>query len=205
MKGLNQILQTFVIFLVLLACTSCSTNSDDMNNSTQTINDIMTRTSVRAYNNREVSTETVDTLMRAAMAAPTAGNKQPWRFVVIRDRGTLEYISDNFPTMRMMSNAQLAVVVCGDLNATFPQDGRDYWVEDTSAATENLLLAAHALGLGAVWCGVYPQMERVKKFSDLLKLPSNIIPLNCIAIGYPLNAEKPKDKWVPEYVHYETW
>lgn len=168
-------------------------------------NEIMSRTSVRSYSDRKVTDEQVDTLLKAAMAAPSAGNKQPWRFIVIRDRRILEYISDNFHTMTMVKNAQAAVVVCGDLKATFDGDGRDYWIEDVSASSENLLLAAHSMGLGAVWCGVYPQMERVKKFSQLLHLPDEIVPLNCIAIGYPSGEATPKDKWKPEYIHYDTW
>lgn len=167
--------------------------------------DIMTRASVRAYTDREVSNETVDTLLRAAMAAPTAGNKQPWRFVVIRDRAVLDTIASEFKPMGMMKEARLAVVVCGDTTATFSGEGVGYWVQDASAASENLLLAAHALGLGAVWCGVYPMSERVERFSALLRLPREIIPLNCIAVGYPSGETAPKDKWNPDYVRYDAW
>lgn len=169
------------------------------------IDNIMTRTSVRSYSDKAVTDEQMDTLLRAAMAAPTAGNKQPWRFVVIRDKEKLNYISENFWSMKMISDAQAAVVVCGDTTSTFKGEGVDYWVQDTSAATENLLLAAHAMGLGAVWCGVYPISERVKSFSELLNLPSQILPLNCIAIGYPEGETTPKDKWMPENIHYNTW
>lgn len=169
------------------------------------LDNIMTRTSVRSYSNRPVTDEQIDTLLRAAMAAPTAGNKQPWRFVVIRDTATLNFISQNFRTMTMMNVAKAAVVVCGDTTATFHGEGVDYWVQDSSAATENLLLAAHSMGLGAVWCGVYPISDRVKLFSEKLKLPYNILPLNCIAIGYPEGETIPKDKWNPDYVHYDAW
>lgn len=172
---------------------------------TSSISDIMTRASVRSYSSRPVSEGCVDTLLRAAMAAPTAGNKQPWRFVVLRDRQTLDRIGEDFKSMSMMKKAAVAIVVCGDTTATFPGEGREYWVQDASAATENLLLAAHALGLGAVWCGVYPLSERVAALSDMLGLPSGIIPLNCIAIGYPEGDTEPKDKWKPEYIHYERW
>ncbi len=170
-----------------------------------TLSDIMSRTSVRAYSDRAISESQVDTLLRAAMAAPSAGNKQPWRFIVIRDKETLSYIADNFNSMTMMKNAAVAIVVCGDTAATFPGEGVGYWIQDTSAATENLLLAAHAMGLGAVWCGVYPISDRVKAFSEKLALPSGILPLNCIAIGYPEGETVPKDKWKPEYIHYEKW
>lgn len=170
-----------------------------------TIADIMTRASVRSYTDRPVSRELIDTLLRAAMAAPTAANKQPWRFVVIDNRDILNYIADNFHTMTMMKEARVAVVVCGDLNSTLEGNGRDYWIQDGSAATENLLLAAHALGLGAVWCGVYPQPDRVSRFSELLHLPADILPLNCIAIGYPKGETAPKDKWRPDFIRYNTW
>lgn len=170
-----------------------------------TIHDIMTRTSVRSYSDRHVTKETVDTLLRAAMAAPTAGNKQPWRFVVIDDRETLRSISENFHTMKMAEGAALAVVMCGDLQAAFPGELSDYWIQDVSAASENLLLAAHAVGLGAVWCGIYPQMERVEQFSGMLSLPEGIIPMACICVGYPSGETTPKDKWRPEYIHYNSW
>lgn len=169
------------------------------------IDKIMTRTSVRAYQDRDVEAEKVETMLRAAMAAPSAGNKQPWKFVVVRDRNTLHEISANLHTMRMAEKAPLAIVVCGDMENTFPEDGRDYWVEDTSAATENLLLAAHGLGLGAVWCGIYPMKERVAFLQELLQLPKHIVPLNVIPIGYPAEDPAPKEKWKPENVHYERW
>ncbi|MDE6753702.1 MAG: nitroreductase family protein [Muribaculaceae bacterium] len=170
-----------------------------------TFDDIMSRTSVRAYSDKDVTAEQVDTLLKAAMAAPTAGNKQPWRFVVIRNKEVLTFISEEFGSMKMMKEAKVAIVVCGDVTATFPGEGQDYWIEDTSAATENLLLAAHSIGLGAVWCGIYPMKDRVKIFSEMLHLPKEILPLGCIAIGYPEGETIPKDKWKPENVHYESW
>lgn len=170
-----------------------------------TIDDIMTRTSVRAYSDRAVGEETVDTLLRAAMAAPTAGNKQPWRFIVINDKTTLQKISEDFQTMTMAKDAQLAVIMCGVPAETFPGEGQDYWVQDVSAATENLLLAAHAIGLGAVWCGIYPLSERVAQFSKMLNIPSDIVPMACVCIGYPAGETTPKDKWKPENVRYNIW
>ncbi|MBD5257813.1 MAG: nitroreductase family protein [Barnesiella sp.] len=170
-----------------------------------TIDDIMTRSSVRAYSDKEVEPEKIDTLLRAAMAAPTARNLQPWRFVVINDRALLDTISANFGSMTMAKNASLAIVTCGDLSAAMEGEGRDYWIQDVSAATENLLLAAHAMGLGAVWCGIYPVSSRVADFSALLSLPDNIIPMACVCIGYPAAESTPKDKWHPEYIRYNSW
>lgn len=166
---------------------------------------IMTRTSVRSYSDAPVGSNTIDTLLRAAMAAPTAGNIQPWRFVVIDSRDILDSIAAKFGNMKMAAQAEAAVIVCGDMEATFPGDGKEYWVQDASAATENLLLAAHACGLGAVWCGIYPIPECVSQFSDMLQLPDNIVPMACVCLGYPDGTNTPKDKWRPENVHYNRW
>lgn len=170
-----------------------------------TYEDIMTRTSVRSYSGRQVDSLAVDSLLRAAMAAPTAGNKQPWRFVVVTDTASLNYIAAHFRSMKMAADASVAVVMCGDVTATFDGEGQEYWVQDVSAATENLLLAAHSMGLGAVWCGVYPISERISEFSSLLCLPENIIPMACVCIGYPEAETTPKDKWNPDYIHYNVW
>lgn len=169
------------------------------------LNNIMTRTSIRDYTEKPIEKEKVELMLRAAMSAPSAGNKQPWRFVVIKDKNTLQKISAHFKTMGMVQKAPMAIVLCGDLTKTFPGDGLGLWAEDVSAATENLLLAAHSLGLGAVWCGVYPMEERVTILKEMLKLPENIIPLNVVPIGYPAKASAPKDKWKPENIHYEVW
>lgn len=209
MKHSNYIIILLALGLLFVSykwvTASDGKSSDSVPQDNQAYENIMTRTSVRAYTDRDITEEQMDTLLRAAMAAPTAGNKQPWRFVVIRDRKTLDFIGDNFNSMTMMKRAPVGVVVCGNENATFDGDGREYWVQDASAATENLLLAAHSIGLGAVWCGVYPIPERVKQFSELLALPDSILPLNCIAIGYPSVAPTPKDKWHPEYIHTNQW
>lgn len=166
---------------------------------------IMTRTSVRAYSDRKVSDATVDTLLRAAMAAPTAMNRQPWQFVVIRDRAILNTIADNCKNISMAREAQLAIAVCGDMSLAIEGDGRDFWVQDCSAATENLLVAAHAAGLGAVWCGIYPIKERISFISGLLHLPENIIPLNIIPIGYPAAPSTPKEKYDAAKIHRNTF
>lgn len=182
-----------------------STNVDEGEPTNPVIENIMTRSSVRSYTDRSISEETLDTLLRAAMAAPTAVNKQPWRFVVINHRSLLDTIAANFNSMGMAREAQAAVVVCGDMSAALDGVARDYWIQDTSAAAENLLLAAHAVGLGAVWCGIYPIPERVSAFSRLLSLPEEIIPLACICLGYPSGNPVPKDKWHPEYIHLNAW
>jgi nitroreductase/flavin reductase (DIM6/NTAB) family NADH-FMN oxidoreductase RutF len=198
-----------VILSVKVAFFSGSSSSksegDAVSAETAVFDNIMTRTSVRSYQDRPIEDEKVEKMLQAAMAAPTAANKQPWKFIIIKDKNTLKTIADHFHTMTMAAQAPMAIVVCGDMSLTLDRDGRDYWIEDTSAATENLLLAAHSMGLGAVWCGIYPQMERVKYLSELLKLPEDIVPLNVIPVGYPAEDPAPKDKWKPESVHYESW
>lgn len=209
MKNSTYLIILLAIGLVFTSykwVTSASGEAEEtVNEGNVAIEAIMTRASVRSYTSREISKETEDTLLRAAMAAPSAMNKQPWRFVVIRDKGMLTKISEEFKNMSMMSEAGLAVVVCGDMDAAIEGEGREYWVQDASAATENLLLAAHAMGLGAVWCGVYPIEDRVKEMSELLGMPGNIVPLNCVAVGYPAGETAVKDKWHPENIRQEVW
>lgn len=161
---------------------------------------IMTRSSVRSYTDEAVSEADEEALLRAASAAPTAMDKRPWHFVTIKDRKLLDTLAEEFQTAKMLKEAPLAIVVCGDMNKTIEGDGRDYWVQDCSAATENLLLAAHALDLGAVWCGVYPLAERVQTMQKTLSLPENLVPLNIVAIGHPSGEPKVKDKWNPDAV-----
>ncbi len=166
---------------------------------------IMTRTSIRRYQDRPVEEEKVEQILRAAMAAPTAGDKRPWEFVVVTDKDILKGISENIRPIHHAANAPMAIIVCGDMTKTFPEDGFDYWVEDCSAAAENLLLAAHSLGLGATWCGIYPMQKRVAFLKELLGLPSNIVPLNVMTIGYPNEDPTPKDKWNPSLIHHNGW
>lgn len=184
----------------------CGANSCEATDSAAVVLEtIMTRTSVRAYTDQPVAAETVEQLLRAGMAAPTAVNKQPWAFVVLQDREQLDRLREVHPNARMLATAQVAIVVCGDMTKALEGTGRDFWIQDASAATENILLAAHALGLGAVWTGVYPNPERTAAISEVLGLPEEIIPLCVIPIGYPAENPEPKDKWKPENVHYGVW
>lgn len=199
------ILALALVLVIYNRVSSAKTRPEPAETVNTTIQDIMTRASVRSYSDRKVTDQQVDTLLRAAMAAPTAADKRPWRFVVINNHETLKKIATDFSSMTMADGAALAVVMCGDMTATFDGEGREYWVQDVSAASENLLLAAHAMGLGAVWCGIYPKTDRVSQFSEMLQLPENIIPMACICVGYPAGETTPKDKWNPENVHYNTW
>lgn len=187
------------------SCDSGKTSGNGEPSSNKAIENIMTRTSVREYDPaRSISADTVETLLKAAMAAPTAVNRQPWAYVVINDRDSLDSLAEALPYAKMLRQAPLAIVTCGDLDKAFEGEP-SYWIQDVSASTENLLLAANALGLGAVWTGVYPTQERVKAVSETLGLPSNIVPLAVVPIGYPAREHTPKDKWNPEAVHYNHW
>ena len=169
------------------------------------IENIMTRTSVRKYTDRKIEAEKVETLLRAAMAAPTAVNKQPWHFIVVDDPAVLDSLAGRGQRGNMLRSAPLAIVVCGDFSKALDGVNREYWIQDTSAATENLLLAAHGLGLGAVWTGAWPNEQRCDNIRRVLDLPENIVPLNITIIGYPAENPAPKDKWKPENVSYNKF
>lgn len=174
----------------------------EINESEIVINSIMTRSSVRKYSDKEVEKEIVEKVLRAGMSAPTAGNRQPWEFYVIRDTNIIR----QFPKVTkfadpMAKEASVAIVVCGVPSEAFPIEP-SYWVQDVSAATENILLAIHALGLGAVWCGVYPGEQRVATLRELLDVPIKLTPFNIIFLGYPEGEPSVKDKWKAEKIHY---
>ena len=169
------------------------------------IDNIMTRTSIRAYETKKVEEKKIEVMLRAAMAAPTAINSQPWDFVVVDDSAKLKELADSLPNAKMAAEAPLAIVVCGNMQKAIEGEGRQNWIADASAATENLLLAAHSLGLGAVWTGVYPSEHRVSVVRGVLGLPEYVVPLSLIPVGYPAESPKPKDKWKPENVHRNGW
>lgn len=167
---------------------------------------IATRTSVRKFDStKPVDDATVEKLLRAAMAAPTAMDRRPWEFVVVRDPARLKIFAEKLPYSRVGDGATVAIVVCGNLDNGLQGRSKEYWIQDCSAATENLLLAAHGLGLGAVWTGVYPGEDRVAVVREALGIPETHMPLNVIPIGYPAERPKPKDKWAPVKVHLDIW
>lgn len=171
------------------------------------INNIMTRASVRGFIEKPVEQEKIDLMLRAAMAAPTDKNKQPWHFVVLNTPETISsYYGDN-PRAERMKKTPLVIVVCADTTRMQQGEVRDIWVQDLSASTENLLLAAHALDLGAVWTTIYPLEKRVQDVQQRLNLPGHLIPMCAIRIGYP-NPERPaqpKDKWDEQKITYGLW
>lgn len=163
---------------------------------------ILGRRSIRKFTGAHIPDEDVKKLLEAAMSAPSACNQQPWHFVVVRDKKTHEKIMEIQPYTKMLEKASLAVVVCADPDL---QTCPGYWVQDVSAATENILLAVHALGYGATWCGIYPRDDPVWKLRELIGLPKNVIPLNVIAIGVPDEEKPPANRYNEDRVHHEKW
>lgn len=203
---MKQMMKMALAAAFAICCANAANGQTSANGMEEAIlNNIMTRTSVREYQARQVESDKVEKMLRAAMAAPSAVNKQPWHFIVVTDKAQLAAIAEAAPNAQMAAKAPLAIVVCGDMNKALQGGGRDFWVQDASAATENLLLAAHAMGLGAVWTGTYPSKDRCAKIAALLKLPDTIIPLNTIVIGYPAEIQQPKDKWKPANISYNFY
>jgi nitroreductase len=165
---------------------------------------IFGRRSIRAYSPAAVSEAAVQKLLEAAMAAPSAAGKDPWRFVVIHHRGKLAELAAALPNGKMLAGAGVGIAVCGDLQAAHDQQ-LSYLLQDCSAAIENLLLCAHVLGLGACWLGVHPREQRMSDLRQLLSLPPSVIPVACIAIGHPAEAKEPRTRFKQNYVHPETW
>lgn len=164
------------------------------------IETIFARRSIRKYTTEPVSEEDVKTLLEAAMAAPSAGNRKPWHFVVVTDRKKLYDLAEAHPYGKMLFDATLCIAVCGDKTVS-----ARFWVQDCSAATENLLLAATALGLGAVWLGVYPREDRVAAIENALNIPETIVPLNLVSIGHPAEDKEPRTQYDKARVHREHW
>ena len=169
---------------------------------------IASRKSVRAYTDEPVSDGDIEIMLRAAMAAPSAKNRQPWEFIVVKDRSTLDALAGRLKHAKMLAQAPLAIVVCAETMLTL-QDGEvvenNFWEQDAAAATENLLLAAEAIGLGAVWTAA-SDPERSAPVCEILGITGTVKPLCVIPIGHPDNpGEQPKDKWKPEKIHWNRW
>jgi nitroreductase len=164
---------------------------------------IFTRRSIRQYKSgAAISDELIQFLLDAAMSAPTARNRQPWHFVVVTRRDLLAELSRRHPYAKMLESAAMAVLICGDSKL---EETESFIVQDCSAATQNLLLAAEAAGLGAVWLGVHPRKERSETIKDLLGIPENIMPVSLVSIGYP-DEEKPRNaNYRQSRVHLNGW
>jgi len=163
---------------------------------------LFTRRSIRKYQDRPIPPELIQELLAAAMAAPNAGNAQAWQFVVVTDRALLDRVPGFSPYAAMARNAPAGILVCGDLSLEkYP----GYWVQDCSAAMQNLLLAAHDKGLGAVWTGVHPMQDRVDGFRALLGLPGHVVPLGFAVLGYPAQEARREDRFRQDRVHMNGW
>jgi len=167
-----------------------------------TFDAIFTRRSIRKYTDQTVPEELVTELLKAAMAAPSAGNEQAWQFIVIRDRAILDAIPLFHPYAAMLKCASVAIVVCGDLSR---EKFKGFWIQDCSAATQNILLAATARGLGAVWTALHPMEDRVAGMRRLLGLPAQIIPLSLVPLGYPAEHPGRADRFDAARVHNDRW
>lgn len=190
-------------------------NEESASSAEAVMANILQRKSVRAYTSDSIPGNVMENLLRAAMAAPSGMNVQPWSFVVINDKSRLEEIFGDNMNMRMFKQAAAIVVLCAD--TTFCRPPREnpegeavtqanrIWRDDMGAVTENLLLAAEAHGLGACWTACYPFEERMAPVKEALQLPETVVPYSIVPIGYPANEEQPKDKWDPKRIHYNHW
>lgn len=165
---------------------------------------IFGRRSVRVYAPGDISEADVTRLLETAMAAPSAMTKDPWRFVVVRDQTTLTQLAAVLPGGKMLATAALAIVACGDMEAVLDRQ-LSYLLQDCSASIENLLLGAHALGLGACWVGVHPSEGALRRLKEIFALPAAIIPIAVIALGQPGEQPEARTRFKPEYVHFEKW
>lgn len=163
---------------------------------------IHTRRSIRKYQDKPVPEELVRKLLGAAMMAPSARNAQPWQYVVIDDRATLDKIPECCPHAAMVAGAPLGILVCGDRELELSPG---YWMVDCAAAVQNMLLAAHAVGLGAVWCGVWPREPRIEGLRKMLGVPEGIIPHSLVVIGYPAEHPQSEDRYREDRVHHNRW
>ena len=197
MKRVVYGLVAVAIFVGMVACNGKGSNTVNVN---EAYNNIMTRTSVRNYTSEPISKDTINLLLRAGMASPTAVNKQPWKFVAITNKTMLDSIAKAFPYARFASKAPLVIVPCGDHMNMLPGDMAQLWIQVLSAATENILLAANSLGLGAVWCMCYPNYQLINSLRDIAQLPSSLTPLCLVVIGHPADEPHPKDKWKEENI-----
>jgi nitroreductase len=202
MKGIRVFAVVLAILVSAAVVSECLAQKEEMVPDALTV--IHSRKSVRNFTGQSVEKEKLDKILKAAMAAPTAVNRQPWSFVVVTERKTLNTLRDGLPYAKMLGQAGAAIVVCA-----VPEKAHDRMVEfaiiDSSLAGENILLAVEALGLGATWTAAYPYKDRMNVVRRALNIPESVIPLNVIPIGYPTGADKPKDKYKPENIHWEKW
>ena len=164
---------------------------------------ILSRTSVRQYTDQSISKEDIETILKAGFSAPSAHNLQPWEFIVVQNKETLEKMSQVSPYGHMLAQASMGMVIC--INKEEETIDIEHGIMDASAATENMLIAANHLGIGSCWIGGYPLEDRVQAMKDLFQLPEHILPLWMISFGYPATPNTVKDKWKESKIHYECY
>ena len=215
---MKQLLLTIATVLATLMISSCGNKEvakPTAGVDNETIRTIMSRKSVRSFTEQAIPAEYLETLLKAAMAAPTGSNIQPWHFVVLTDKTQYEQVFENNFNLRIFNTAAAVVVFCADTTVTRPpRDNPDgapvtrpngTWRDDMGACTENFLLAAESLGLGAVWTAAYPYPDRYASMKRELGMPDNVLPYCAVAVGYPAGDEQPKDKWKPDRIHFDRW
>jgi nitroreductase len=170
----------------------------------QTLQFIFSRRSIRKFEDKGISEAMITDLLEAAMAAPSAVAKDPWHFIVVQERETLDKLTDILPNGKMLRQAPLAFIVCGEIAKAHDQK-ESYLLQDLSAAVENILLAANALGLGSCWLGVHPRPERMEGIRGLFDIPDTITPMCGIALGWPTDKPEPRTRYKSECVHLEKW
>ena len=163
---------------------------------------VLTRRSIRKYIDQPISNNKLEILLKAAMAAHSADDERPWHFLVIKDEQIREQVSEIHPSAYMVTNAPVIIIICGDKTL---QKLHGFWVQDCSAATENILIEAKQLGIGSVWLGIYPIEGRVESFRRLLDIPEHVIPFALVALGYPGEYKKPIERFDKTRVHYDKW
>ena len=168
------------------------------------LKNIHNRKSVRKYTDQSVPDSLIHTILKAGMAAPSGHDARPWQFIVIRDKAVMKKLRSKLEWARGLDYSTVAIVVCGDMRKVNPKN-KEFWITDCSAATENILLATEALGLGAVWSTLYPGEDRMQHTRDVLQLPDYLMPLCILPMGYPLEETKPKDKFDPKRIHWESY
>jgi nitroreductase len=166
------------------------------------VDEILKRRSIRKFTSQDVGADEIKKILAAGMAAPSAGNEQPWQFIVVKDVQGRKKVSECGPYARSAADAPVAIVVCGDMSL---EKHQGYWVQDCSAAVENMLLEVTSQGLGAVWLGVFPRQDRVSYLQKYFHLPENIVPFAVIPVGYPAQNLPPADRYNESRVHYERW
>ena len=183
----------------MLTSCNCVSSNDEAKKVVTPIDNIFERKSVRSFENKSISKDTLELLVKSGMAAPSAMNRQPWQFFVSTDRAKMDTLGNRLPYAKMLKESAAAIVVLGN-----PEVSKQ-WMIDCSACTQNILLAAESLGLGAVWTAAYPYEDRVSAIKEVYAIPDPWQPLSLIPVGYPKGEHKPKDKWDSAKVHYEVW